>query len=59
MRAGGMAARALPAPALLIALIQLALVHTQGLGRLCLSGFGMYSDWHPEHFQLWRLCPPN
>lgn len=58
-RARAHAARALPALALLIALIQLTLVHTHGLSRWRLGGFGMYSDYHPEHLQLWRLQPDS
>lgn len=57
MQPARVATRALPALALLIALIQLTLVHTHGLSRWRLGGFGMYSDYHPEHLQLWRTRP--
>jgi hypothetical protein len=46
-------ARAVLALALLVALSQLALVHTHGLSRWRLGGFGMYSDYHPDHLQIW------
>jgi hypothetical protein len=49
------AALLVPAAALLIAAAQLALVHTHGLSRWRLGGFGMYSDYHPEHLQLWHI----
>ncbi len=43
----------IPAVALIVALCQLIMVHQHRLTRWRGAGFGMYSELHPSHRQLW------